>query len=98
MTGRFKALMFAVSVCIGLLLSAPSTTAQPALRCPGGTVADPKTGICWSSNQYNHGSGNRPCLPGRLGLCLGALQNSPTPGAALQPATPGGPAPRPSWP
>ena len=34
--------------------------------------------------------GNIPCLPGRLGLCLGALQNTPIPGAALQPQAPAG--------
>lgn len=66
--------------------------------CPGGSTLDPTTGICWSENSPSDslgGSGNIPCLPGRLGLCLGALQNIPVPGSALQTTyPPAGPAPR----
>lgn len=72
------------------LSAAPSATAA---NCPGGQVLDPRTGICWSENNPSNsygGSGNIPCLPGRLGLCLGALQNTPIPGAALQPQAPAG--------
>ncbi len=80
------------------LMAAPSASSA---NCPGGQIADPITGLCWSqnapSNSYG-GSGNIPCLPGRLGLCLGALQNTPIPGAALKPQPPAGPAPRTSWP
>lgn len=85
-----------------LLMSAPWVGAPvaSATNCPGGTTLDPKTGICWSQNSPSNslgGSGNIPCLPGRIGLCMGALQNTPAPGAALKPVHPGGPAPR-SWP
>lgn len=78
----------------GALIEAPTASAM----CVGGTVLDPRTGICWSqvspSNSFG-GNGNIPCLPGRLGLCLGALQNTPLPGAQLWPATPApGAAPR----
>lgn len=97
--------LLTVSICSGvLLLSAPWSSPPTASTAPcgGGTVLDPRTGICWSQNQPNNsygGSGNIPCLPGRLGLCLGALQNTPEPGAALRPAPPAGPAPRPgTWP
>lgn len=72
------------------LSAAPSATAA---NCPGGQILDPRTGICWSQNSPSNsygGSGNIPCLPGRLGLCLGALQNTPIPGAALQPQAPAG--------
>ena len=72
------------------LMTAPSA---PAANCPGGQILDPTTGICWSQNNPSNsygGSGNIPCLPGRLGLCLGALQNTPIPGAALQPQAPAG--------
>ncbi len=72
------------------LSAAPSATAG---NCPGGQILDPRTGICWSQNSPSNsfgGSGNIPCLPGRLGLCLGALQNTPIPGAALQPQAPAG--------
>lgn len=99
---RVPALLFAfvwglvlvAPICASLVLSARAVAAP----CPGGTVSDPITGVCWSSNQYNLGSGNVPCFPGRLGLCLGALQNAPVPGAALTPAPPAGPAPRSTWP
>ncbi|MBP3084170.1 hypothetical protein [Mycolicibacterium fortuitum] len=78
-----------------VLTSAPAATSAP---CPGGSTLDPTTGICWSENSPSNslgGSGNIPCLPGRLGLCLGALQNTPVPGSALQTTyPPAGPAPR----
>ena len=83
--------------CLGTWMLAPMTlSAAPsatAANCPGGQVLDPRTGICWSENNPSNsygGSGNIPCLPGRLGLCLGALQNTPIPGAALQPQAPAG--------
>ena len=66
-----------------MTLAAGAMTAAPTARsamCPGGTVLDPITGVCWSQNNPSNswgGSGNIPCLPGRLGLCLGALQNTP---------------------
>jgi hypothetical protein len=40
--------------------------------------------MCWSQNgqgQAYGGPGDGPCLPGRLGNCIGTLQNvSPAPG------------------
>ncbi len=75
--------------------AAPPATAAP---CPGGSTLDPTTGVCWSENSPSNslgGSGNIPCLPGRVGLCLGALQNTPIPGSALRTSyPPAGPAPR----
>ncbi|MCX2929471.1 hypothetical protein ORI20_04245 [Mycobacterium sp. CVI_P3] len=68
--------------------------------CNAGQVADPRTGVCWSQAQSTLGiSGTGGiCLPGRLGLCMAALQNSTIPGANLAvPAPPAGPAPS-SWP
>ena len=83
--------------CLGTWMLAPlALSAAPsptAANCPGGQILDPRTGICWSENNPSNsygGSGNIPCLPGRLGLCLGALQNTPIPGAALQPQAPAG--------
>lgn len=71
----------------GLALSALMWTAPPAhAMCGGGQWQDPVTGVCWSQNSPSNsygGSGNIPCLPGRLGLCLSALQNTPIPGATL---------------
>ena len=83
--------------CLGTWMLAPlALSAAPsatAANCPGGQILDPRTGICWSQNSPSNsygGSGNIPCLPGRLGLCLGARQNTPIPGAALQPQAPAG--------
>ena len=80
--------LLAAAVLGGALLSAPAITAPPAdaANCPGGQWSDPITGICWSQNNPSNsygGSGNIPCLPGRLGLCLSALQNTPIPGSTL---------------
>ena len=91
------------AVCGGALLSAPMISASPASAapCPGGTINDPVTGVCWSQSQGSIGitGTGGTCLPGRLGLCLGALQNSQIPGANLSPMPPAGAAPAPgSWP
>lgn len=78
------------------IVAAPSSFAAP---CPGGTIADPVTGVCWSQSQGSIGitGTGGVCLPGRLGLCLGALQNSQLPGANLPTNTTAGPN-RTSWP
>lgn len=80
------------------MMATPMIAAAPvdAAPCAGGQWADPITGICWSQNNPSNsygGSGNIPCLPGRLGLCLAALQNTPIPGSTLP-----GPNPNGSWP
>lgn len=99
MTIRFTASrLMAAAVLAGALVSTPVGTATPAeaAPCPGGQWADPITGICWSQNNPSNsygGSGNIPCLPGRLGLCLSALQNTPIPGSTLP-----GPNPNGTWP
>ncbi|MBU9765571.1 hypothetical protein FR943_17170 [Mycobacterium sp. TNTM28] len=87
------------TLCSAVLASAVVTAAPSAhsAPCPGGAVLDPITGVCWSQNDPTNTlgrSGNNSCMPGRLGLCLGALQNTPTPGSALKTQPPAGPAPR----
>ena len=87
------------SLCGAALVSAAMTAAPQSASgvCPGGSDADPITGVCWSQNNPSNswgGSGNISCFPGRLGLCLGALQNTPIPGAALREMPAAGPAPR----
>ena len=94
MTIRFTASsLLMAAICGGALLSAPMVTAPPAnAACNAGQIPDPVTGICWSQSATNLGiSGTGgTCLPGRLGLCLGALQNSQLPGARLKPQAPAG--------
>ncbi len=88
------------AACGGAILYGPTAPAASAAPCPGGTIPDNVTGICWSQSSGTiaiTGTGGT-CLPGRLGLCLGALQNSQIPGANL-PSNPGLPTSRPgSWP
>lgn len=89
------------SVCGAVLMSSPLMTAPPAhAQCTAGESYDPRTGVCWPQAQGTLGvtGTGGTCLPGRLGLCLAAVQNSSIPGAALRPMPPGGPAPRKSWP
>jgi hypothetical protein len=75
------------AVCGAGLLYSPLLTdpAASAANCPGGTIADPITGVCWSQSQGSIGitGTGGTCLPGRLGLCMAALQNSQMPGATL---------------
>ena len=89
MTIRSTASRLLVAAALGgALMSFPMITASSsdAAPCPGGQWQDPITGVCWSQNSPSNsygGSGNIPCLPGRLGLCMSALQNTPVPGATL---------------
>lgn len=82
------------AACAGAFLAAPVITAPPAAAaCSAGQVYDARTGICWSQSATNLGitGTGGTCLPGRLGLCLGALQNSQMPGDNLKPQAPAGP-------
>ena len=83
----FRSTRLLAAALSGAMLTAPVIVAShvAAAPCPGNTIADPITGVCWSQTQGSIGiSGTGgTCLPGRLGLCLGALQNSQIPGANL---------------
>ena len=87
MTIRFSASrLLTAAACGAALLSAPMLSAPIAsAACTGGNVSDPITGVCWAPSQFGSGiSGTGgTCLPGRLGLCMGALANSQIPGANL---------------
>lgn len=102
MTKRFTASRLLLAAFVGAgLLSAPLVGAPAAhAACVSNQFADPITGVCWDSSQFGSGiSGTGgTCLPGRLGLCLGALANSQMPGANLKPQPAAGPAPRSTWP
>ena len=88
------------AACSGAVLCGPTAPTADAAPCAGGMIPDPRTGLCWSQSQGTitiTGTGG-VCMPGRLGLCLGALQNSQLPGANL-PAVSTGATSRPdSWP
>lgn len=101
MTIRSTASRLAMAAVVaGALAAAPLVSAPPAhAACSAGQVADPITGMCWAPSQFGGGiSGTGgTCLPGRLGLCLGALQNSQVPGANL-PKNTGVTSGRQTWP
>lgn len=91
--------LLAASTLGAALALTPMLPTADAAGCAGGQWQDPITGVCWSQNNPQNsygGSGNIPCLPGRLGLCLSALQNTPIPGSTLK--TPSGANPNGSWP
>jgi hypothetical protein len=73
----------------GLLMSAQLVTAPPAQACLEGQLQDTVTGMCWSQSGQGEsygGPGDGPCLPGRLGSCVGSLQK----GGAIYINVPGG--------
>jgi hypothetical protein len=76
----------------GLMVSAQLVTAPPAQGCPPGQVEDTVTRMCWSQSGQGDtdGGAGGPCLPGRLGNCVGTLQNASSGPAAGNPAVPCG--------
>lgn len=57
----------------------PADVAQtPGQNCAAGYLADPNSGNCWQIAANGTPSvGGGPCLPGRVGLCVGYLANNP---------------------
>ena len=83
----------AAAAACGLLTAAHIVSAPSAQACAQGQVEDPITRMCWSQSgtDENYGvSGNGPCLPGRLGNCLGALKTGTPAGSETNPAVPCG--------
>lgn len=65
------------AIVVGLLMSAQLVKAPSAYGCPEGQLEDTFTRMCWSQSGTGDTlgvSGDGPCLPGRLGNCLGTLQ------------------------
>lgn len=80
MANRFAGSGALLAVAVGgLLASTQLFTAPPALACPQGQLEDTVTGMCWTQSgqgQSYGGAGTGPCLPGRIGNCVGTLQKS----------------------
>ena len=83
--GGKKASGFMLATTFGGILMATQIVIAPAAQAACNGMTDPVTGVCWTGSLVGSGiSGTGgTCLPGRLGLCLGALQNSQMPGANL---------------
>jgi hypothetical protein len=91
MTLRLRAsAMLCGAAAAALFVSAPGVAvppmpASPGQNCAAGYMADPNSGNCWQmagSGAPTIGGG--PCMPGRIGTCLGYLANNPyAPGDTL---------------
>lgn len=105
---RFHAsTLFAAAIAGVISLSvpmAPAPLAGATTTCAPNQQVDARTGLCWGKQDLNNlgtargMGGTAPCMPGRLGLCLGAIANGVTPGETLRTKPPAGPAPRTTWP
>lgn len=64
------------------VLTAPES---PGQNCAAGYMADPNSGNCWQmTGQGSPTVSGGPCMPGRIGTCLGYLANNPmSPGDTL---------------
>ena len=64
-----------------LVVSSALIAAAPAYAsCPAGQFEDPTTRMCWTQIAPDLAagmSGEGPCLPGRLGNCVGSVYSSP---------------------
>lgn len=89
MTARFAIPALLLTAAGAGLVSVALLTAPPAAACPPGQLEDTVTRMCWSQSGQGEsfgGPGEGPCLPGRIGGCLGSLQQGgaiyiPVPGA-----------------
>lgn len=100
--GLTRSRLLHVAAAAGVLVSAQLLTAAPAYACPQGQLEDEVTGMCWSQSGQGEsfgGPGDGPCLPGRLGNCVGTLQKtSPQTGGGQNPAVPCGFGPESGYP
>ena len=83
---------FGVPAAVALaasMVSASVLAAPPAhAGCPEGQMYDSVSRMCWSQTGQGEsygGPGDGPCLPGRLGGCIGSLQQ----GSAIYITVPG---------
>ena len=90
-TSRFTAsTVLAAAAAAALYAAAPVLAdtffpASPGQNCAAGYMADPNSGNCWQmAGRGAPTIGGGPCMPGRVGTCLGYLQNNPyAPGDTL---------------
>jgi hypothetical protein len=79
--GAAAAALFASAPGVAL----PPVPASPGQNCAAGYMADPNSGNCWQmAGSGSPTIGGGPCMPGRIGTCLGYLANNPyAPGDTL---------------
>ncbi|MGI9124152.1 MAG: hypothetical protein ACR2JM_05305 [Mycobacterium sp.] len=73
--GAVTAAVFAVDPA----QAAPPAPASPGQNCAAGYMADPNSGNCWQMAGTGGAPtiGGGPCMPGRIGTCVGYLANNP---------------------
>ena len=85
MITRFTSIAMFVVAAAAVVFGFSPAAATPGQNCAAGYMADPNSGNCWQmagSGAPTIGGG--PCLPGRIGTCLGYLANNPmAPGDTL---------------
>lgn len=69
-------MLIGAAAAVALLASAPAHS-SPGQNCAAGYMADSNSGNCWQMAGHSPGVGGGPCLPGRVGTCLGYLANNP---------------------
>ena len=96
MISRLRVSATLIGAAVALFTAAPVEALPPAPATPGqncaaGYMADSNSGNCWQmTGQGSPTIGGGPCMPGRIGTCLGYIANNPmAPGDTLN---------RDSWP
>lgn len=79
---RFRAATVLFASAAALLAGAPAQAAplpsSPGTNCAAGYMADSTSGNCWQmAGRGAPTIGGGPCMPGRVGTCLGYLANNP---------------------
>ncbi len=90
MTSRTRVSVVLTAAAAAVFAAAPAAAvppvpATPGQNCAAGFMADPNSGNCWQMADSGTPSvGGGPCLPGRVGTCIGYLANNPyAPGDTL---------------
>ena len=84
MTSRLRVVTVVIGAAAAAVFAAAPVTAAPPLpaspgqNCAAGYMADSNSGNCWQmAGAGSPTIGGGPCMPGRVGTCLGYLANNP---------------------
>lgn len=81
MTHRITLSALLLTATVGGLIAIALPGAPTVNACQPGQLEDVVTRMCWSQTGQGEsygGPGDGPCLPGRIGSCLGSLQRGPS--------------------
>ena len=84
MNPRFRASTVVIGAVAAAVLAVapahavPLVPGTPGGDCVAGYMSDPNSAICWQMAGAGAPTvGGGPCMPGRVGTCLGYLANNP---------------------